>query len=57
MPRRGENIYHRKDGRWEERYNNGIKNGKTTYSWFRFCSLIHDETPVLVFENTNTMIE
>lgn len=33
MARRGENIYKRKDGRWEGRYKNGIKpNGKTRYS-------------------------
>jgi len=33
MPRRGENIYKRKDGRWEGRYKNGIKpDGKTKYS-------------------------
>lgn len=33
MPKRGENIYHRKDGRWEGRYKNGINmNGKTVYS-------------------------
>lgn len=33
MSRRGENIYKRKDGRWEGRYKNGFKpNGKTRYS-------------------------
>lgn len=33
MARRGENIYKRKDGRWEGRYKNGIKpDGKTKYS-------------------------
>ncbi|MDE5860474.1 MAG: site-specific integrase, partial [Oscillospiraceae bacterium] len=33
MARRGENIYKRKDGRWEGRYKNGFKpNGKTKYS-------------------------
>lgn len=33
MARRGENIYKRKDGRWEGRYKNGYKpNGKTRYS-------------------------
>lgn len=32
MPRRGENIYKRKDGRWEGRYANGYDiNGKITY--------------------------
>lgn len=31
MPRRGENIYHRKDGRWEGRYQTGYENGKTKY--------------------------
>lgn len=32
MPRRGENIHKRKDGRWEARYKKGIDiNGKTTY--------------------------
>ena len=33
MPRRGENIYKRKDGRWEGRYKVGYKpDGKTKYS-------------------------
>ena len=33
MARRGENIYKRKDGRWEGRYKTGIKpDGKTKYS-------------------------
>lgn len=33
MPKRGENIYKRKDGRWEVRYKNGYKaNGKTRYT-------------------------
>lgn len=33
MARRGENIYKRKDGRWEGRYKSGIKSdGKTQYS-------------------------
>lgn len=33
MAKRGENIYKRKDGRWEGRYKNGFKpDGKTRYS-------------------------
>ncbi len=33
MPKRGEHIHKRKDGRWEGRYKNGInENGKTKYS-------------------------
>ncbi len=33
MARRGENIYRRKDGRWEGRYKNGFKpDGKTKYA-------------------------
>ncbi len=33
MPRRGENIHKRSDGRWEGRYRDGYdKNGKTKYS-------------------------
>lgn len=32
MARRGENIYHRKDGRWEGRYRSGYtEGGKTKY--------------------------
>lgn len=31
MPRRGENIYHRKDGRWEGRYSIGTVNGRMKY--------------------------
>lgn len=33
MAKRGENIYKRKDGRWEGRYKNGFKpDGRTRYS-------------------------
>ena len=33
MSRRGENIFKRKDGRWEGRYKSGIsETGKTKYS-------------------------
>lgn len=33
MARRGENIYKRKDGRWEGRYKSGVKeNGTAKYS-------------------------
>ena len=32
MSRKGENIYKRKDGRWEGRYKNGIaENGRVRY--------------------------
>ena len=31
MPRKGENIYKRKDGRWEGRYIKERKNGKARY--------------------------
>lgn len=31
MPRRGENIYKRKDGRWEGRYKSTQENGKNKY--------------------------
>ena len=33
MPRRGENIYKRKDGRWEGRYIKGHSYGKTQYGY------------------------
>lgn len=33
MPRRGENIYKRKDGRWEGRYKKDKVNGKTRYGY------------------------
>lgn len=33
MPRRGENIYKRKDGRWEARYIKGYINKKTKYGY------------------------
>lgn len=33
MPRRGENIYKRKDGRWEGRYAKTHLNGKTQYGY------------------------
>ena len=33
MPRRGENIYKRKDGRWEGRYAKSVINGKIQYGY------------------------
>lgn len=33
MPRRGENIYKRKDGRWEERYIKSYVSGKAKYGY------------------------
>lgn len=33
MPRKGENIYRRKDGRWEGRYVKGRADGKTKYGY------------------------
>ena len=33
MARRGENIYHRKDGRWEGRYLKAKENGKARYGY------------------------
>lgn len=33
MPRRGENIYRRKDGRWEGRYKKGYLHGKIKYGY------------------------
>lgn len=33
MPRKGENIYRRKDGRWEARYIHHYENGKAKYRY------------------------
>ena len=33
MPKHGDNIYHRKDGRWEGRFVKGRENGKTQYGY------------------------
>ena len=33
MPRKGENIYKRKDGRWEARYIHHYENGKAKYRY------------------------
>ena len=34
MPKKGENIYRRKDGRWEGRYIKGhLADGKTKYAY------------------------
>ncbi len=33
MPKHGENIYHRKDGRWEARYIRFYENGKAKYGY------------------------
>ena len=36
MPRKGENIFKRKDGRWEGRYIKKHENGKAIYLRVRF---------------------
>ena len=42
MPRRGENIYKRKDGRWEGRYIRGRSpSGRAEYGYVYGLSLIH----------------
>lgn len=33
MSRRGDNIWHRKDGRWEARYVKGRQNGRAVYGY------------------------
>ena len=33
MPRKGENIFKRKDGRWEGRYIKGYDNGRAVYGY------------------------
>ena len=33
MARKGENIFKRKDGRWEGRYIKGYENGKAVYGY------------------------
>lgn len=33
MPKKGENIYKRKDGRWEGRYIRGRKNNRAVYGY------------------------
>ena len=33
MPRKGESIYKRKDGRWEARYIHHYENGKAKYKY------------------------
>ena len=41
MPRRGENIYKRKDGRWEGRYIRGrTPAGKAEYTMFAFYAVL-----------------
>lgn len=38
MPRKGESIYKRKDGRWEARYIHHYENGKAKYKYIYDCS-------------------
>ena len=46
MPRKGENIYKQKDGRWEGRYVKGRNGKKAIYGWTTEyfcnpCSIFH----------------
>ncbi len=50
MPRRGENIHKRKDGRWEARYKKGIDvNGKTVYGSL-YANTYHEVKEKLQFK-------
>lgn len=49
MPRRGENIYKRKDGRWEGRYIKGRTNGRIQYGYV--FAKTYKEVRQKLFEN------
>lgn len=58
MPRRGENIYKRRDGRWEGRYKNGCKpDGSAKYSsvygktYFAVKSLLSERKTAISHDN------
>ena len=57
MARRGENIYHRKDGRWEGRYKSGYKdNGQAKYRsiYARSYSDLREKLKILKVQQTTT---
>ena len=55
MPRKGENIYKRKDGRWEGRYKRGKnQKGKTTYGYV-YAKTYKDVREKLTLAKHNTM--
>lgn len=53
MPRRGENIYKRKDGRWEGRYIKGHNDGKIQYGYVyaRTYNEVKSKLSISVIEN------
>ncbi len=51
MPRRGENIYKRKDGRWEGRYIKGRTDGKVKYGY------VYAKTYREIKEKLNTVLD
>ena len=53
MPRRGENIYKRKDGRWEGRYIKGHSEGKIQYGYVyaRTYNEVKAKLSISVIEN------
>ncbi|MGN8654498.1 hypothetical protein ACTNEQ_06625 [Blautia obeum] len=55
MPRKGENIYKRKDGRWEGRYIKGKnQEGKTTYGYV-YAKTYKDVREKLTLAKHNTI--
>ena len=66
MPKRGENIYKRKDGRWEGRYKKDRVSNKIVYGYVygktykevknRLADLRNDEPSKTVFASSNIML-
>lgn len=53
MPRRGENIYKRKDGRWEGRYIKGYNGGKAQYGYVFARTYSEVKNELATVGNTN----
>lgn len=51
MPRKGENIYKRKDGRWEGRYIKSYINGKAKYGYIYAKSYKEAKEKLNIFRN------
>ena len=56
MPRRGENIYKRKDGRWEGRYIKGHVEGKIKYGYVFAKTYREVRSKLAVFNNPNNFV-
>lgn len=56
MSRRGENIWHRKDGRWEARYIKGYDGSRAVYGYLYAKSYAEAKTKQLAAKQNHTEV-